>query len=108
MAISALGARLSGLTANQRALDVEANNVANINTQNFQPQQASFQELTPAGGGVTLSAQGRGLAAADGSSGTDVESSVVNQMMYKVGFQLSAKVVQAADERLGTLIDMKA
>lgn len=108
MAISALGAGLSGLTANQRALDVVGHNVANINTQNFQPQQASFQESVPAGGGVTLSPQGLGLAAADGSSGTEVASSVVNQMIYQAGFQLSAKVVQAADERLGTMIDMKA
>lgn len=108
MAISALSAGLSGLNANQRALDVEAHNVANVNTQNFQPQQASFQETSPAGTGVTLSAAGRGLAAADGSSGTDLASSITNSLVYKAGFQLSAKVVQTADQNLGTLIDLKA
>lgn len=108
MSMSALSAGLSGMNANQQALAVEAHNVANINTANFQPQQASFQEASPAGTGVTLSAAGRGLAAADGQSGTDLASSVTSSLTYKAGFALSAKVVQAADERLGTLIDIKA
>ena len=108
MAISALSAGLSGLQANRQALDIQANNVANVNTQNFRPQQASFQESVPAGSGVTLSAAGRGLAAADGSSGTDLASSITNSLVYEAGFKLSAKVVQAADQNLGTLIDLKA
>ena len=64
MSISALTSGTSGLTANQRALDVAANNVANANTPGFQPQQAAFQESSPAGTGVTLSVEGRKLAAA--------------------------------------------
>jgi flagellar hook protein FlgE len=98
MSISALGAGLSGMIANQQALDVEAHNVANMNTANFQPQQAAFKESGPA--------EGRGLAAADG--GTDMAASLTSSMMYEVGFKLSAKVVQAADERIGMLIDIRA
>lgn len=105
MSISALGAGLSGMIANQQALDVEAHNVASMNTANFQPQQAAFKESGP-NGGVTLSAQGRGMAAAEG--GTDLAASLTSSMMYKVGFDLSAKVVQAADERIGMLIDIRA
>jgi flagellar hook protein FlgE len=105
MSISALGAGLSGMIANQQALDVEARNVANMNTANFQPQQAAFKESGP-NGGVTLSAEGRGMAAAEG--GTDIAASLTSSMMYEVGFKLSAKVVQAADERMGTLINIRA
>lgn len=114
MAISALNAGLSGLQANQQALGVEAHNVANLNTQNFQPQQASFQEAQPAGSGtaVTISSAARDLSATDGAkaapSGTDPASSITNSLVYKAGFDLSAKVVQAADERIGTLLDIKA
>ena len=104
MSISALGAGLSGMIANQKALDVEANNVANMNTPGFQSQQASFKETGP-NGGVTLSAQGRGMAAAEG---TDIAASLTSSMMYEAGFKLSAKVVQAADERIGMLIDVRA
>ena len=106
MSISALGAGLSGLYANQQALDVEGHNVANMGTENFSPQKAAFSEAVPAGSGVTLSVAGRGLAAAEG--GTDLASSMTNSLMYKASFQMSAKVIQMADERIGTLIDIRA
>jgi flagellar basal-body rod protein FlgC len=104
MSISALGAGLSGMIANQQALDIEANNIANMNTSNFQPQQAAFKESGP-NGGVTLSAEGRGMATAEG---TDLAASLTSSMMYEAGFKLSAKVVQAADERIGMLINIRA
>jgi flagellar hook protein FlgE len=111
MTISALQAGLSGLQANQRALDVEGHNVANMATQNFQPQQATFQE-TPGGTSVTISTAARGLSAAANAggvpSGTDPASSITNSLVYKANFDLSAKVIQAADERIGTLLDIKA
>lgn len=108
MALSALSAGLSGMAANQQALDVQAHNIANVNTAGFQPQQAGFQESAPAGTGVTLSAAGRSLSAGSASSGTDLAGSAVDSMIYQAGFQLSAKVVQAADQRMGTIIDIQA
>lgn len=118
MTVSALSAGASGLNANQQALGVAAHNVANANTQGYQPQQAQFQEASPAGSGVTLSAQGRGLAAAEGgagssagssaASGTDLATEITNSLVYKASFDLNAKVIQEADKRIGTLIDIKA
>ncbi len=111
MTISALQAGLSGLQSNQQALAVEGHNVANLSTQNFQPQQANFQE-TPGGTSVTISTAARGLAAADNAgaapSGTDPASAITNSLVYKANFDLSAKVVKAADERIGTLLDIQA
>lgn len=108
MSVSALSAGQSGLNANQQALGVAANNIANANTQGYQAQRATFSEASPAGSGVTLSAQGRDLAASEGASGTDLASDITNSLVYKAGFDLSSKVIQAADERIGTLIDIKA
>ncbi|KQV87223.1 hypothetical protein ASD15_28710 [Massilia sp. Root351] len=112
MSVSALSAGASGLTANQQALGVAAHNVANASTQGFQPQQAQFHESSPGGTGVTLSAQGRGLAAseaaANAGSGTGLASEISNALVYKASFDLNAKVIQAADERIGTLINIKA
>lgn len=115
MSVSALSAGASGLNANQQALGVAAHNIANASTQGFQPQQAQFHEASPGGSGVTLSAQGRGLAAAEGvtgsgsgGSGTDLATEITNSLVYKASFDLNAKVIQAADERIGTLIDIKA
>ncbi len=106
MGISALGAGLSGLNANQQALAVEANNVANLATDKYQAQEAAFQESSPAGSGVSLSSAGLGMSRAEG--GADLAKSIANQMMYKAGFELSLKVIEAADERMGMLIDVQA
>ena len=111
MTISALQAGLSGLQSNQQALAVEGHNVANLSTQNLQPQQANFQE-TPGGTSVTISTAARDLSAADKAtaapSGTDPASSITNSLVYKANFDLAAKVVKAADERIGTLLDIQA
>jgi len=112
MTISALQAGLSGLQSNQRALAVEGHNVANLSTQNFQPQQANFQETPGGGNSVTISTAARDLSAADKTgaapSGTDPASSITNSLVYKTNFDLAAKVVKAADERIGTLLDIQA
>ena len=106
MSISALGVGLSGMYANQQALDVAAGNVANLNTGNVEPKAVTSKDSTPAGSGVTLSAQGRMMAAAEG--GTDLTTSITSALLYKAGFDLSAKVIRMTDERMGTLIDIRA
>lgn len=112
MALSALSSGLSGLYANQQALGVEAHNTANMATPGFAPQSASFHEARPAGSGVTLSTAARELSAVQDTtaapSGTDPAASITNSLVYKRGFELAAKVIQATDERLGTLIDIRA
>lgn len=110
MALSAISSGLSGLQTNQKALDVEARNIANLNTQNVQTQAGAAQGPSSSSNGVSLSAAGRSLAASEGlsSGGTDAATSLTNSLVYKAGFQASAKVVQAADQRMGTLIDIKA
>ncbi|MES2257529.1 MAG: flagellar basal body protein [Pseudomonadota bacterium] len=110
MSISALSAGVSGVNANQQALSVSAHNVANANTENFKAQQANFQESSPAGSGVTLSPQGLNRAASEvvAKSGTDLAAEITNSLVYKNGADLSSKVIKASDERLGTLIDLKA
>ena len=80
MSISALATGTSGLTANQRALDVAANNIANATA-------AKAAESRP---------NGVGLA-----------SELTDNLVYKAGFNLSANVVKAADQALGSLIDVK-
>ena len=42
------------------------------------------------------------------AGGTDFATEATNSLVYKAQFDLSAKVLQAADENLGTLIDIKA
>lgn len=107
MSISALHTAASGLQASVGALANSAHSVANMGTANFQPARAAFQESAPAGGGVSLSVQGRQLQSSE-AGGTDFATEATNSLVYKAQFDLSAKVIQAADENLGTLIDIKA
>ena len=120
MSISALSSGLSGLQAFQRAQDVTSNNIANVDTNGFKPQQAQFQSQT--GGGVTVNASTPGTASTSSTSsttspqslssaqpsGTDLTNETVNSLQYKYGFDLSAQVVKAANENLGTLVNIQA
>ena len=108
MAISALHIGASGVTAGLSALSNSAHSIANASTQGFQPAQVNFRESAPAGGGVSISLQGQQLAAGDQPSATNLASDITNSLVYKAQFDLSAKVIQAADQNLGTLIDIKA
>ena len=113
MSISALNTGLSGMQAFQSALNVTGNNVANADTNGFQPQQAQFQAVP--GGGVnaaaaatTLASASSGTGAASAPSGTDLVAETVNSLQYQYGFDMSAQVVKAANQNLGTLVNIQA
>jgi flagellar hook protein FlgE len=112
MAIAALSSGVTGLNAAERALGNSAHAIANIGTQGFQPSQANFKEAAPAGSGVSISFQAQQLLAVDAptpaASATDLATETTNSLVYKAQFDLSAKVIQTADENLGTLINTKA
>lgn len=108
MAIAALSSGVTGLNAAERALGNSAHAIANIGTQGFQPSQAVFKENAPAGTGVSISLQGQQQSQRDAPSATDLATETTNSLVYKAQFDLSAKVIQAADQNLGTLIDIKA
>jgi flagellar hook protein FlgE len=116
MAIAALSSGVTGLNASERALGNSAHAIANIGTQGFQPAQANFQENSPAGSGVSISFRGQELLAVDAPSAaprvapsaTNLATETTNSLVYKAQFDLSAKVIQVADQNLGTLIDTKA
>lgn len=110
MAISTFNIGVAGMRAYQGALDVSANNVANAITKGYQPQQASFQENTNGGVRVNISKTGQELAAQNvetrDESGTDLATELTNNLQYKAGFELSAKLVKTADEIFSSLLDL--
>lgn len=123
MAINGLNIGVSALQANQRALDISANNVANALTAGFQPSRAVFQATAPSGVVVNVSQAGQQLAQqiaqqtngsqgntslASEPSGTDLATEIVNQIQYKAGFNFAANIIKTNDEILGTLLDLRA
>jgi len=108
MAIAVLSSGVTGLNAAERALGNSAHAIANLGTQGFQPAQAKFAESSPAGEGVSISFRGQELLQTEAPSATNLAVETTNSLIYKAQFDLSAKVIQAADQNLGTLIDIKA
>ncbi|MFZ6817527.1 flagellar basal body rod C-terminal domain-containing protein [Undibacterium sp. Ji22W] len=111
MAISSLNIGISGMKAYQGALDSSANNIANAQTKGYQPQVASFQENSNGGVRVNISKVGQELATQGNNgtegSGTDLTTELTNNIQYKAGFELSAKLVKTADEIFASLLDLK-
>ena len=106
MSIGAISSGLSGLRSAQMALDVSAHNIANANTAGFNPQTIPHQESPTGGVSSSISApQASGQAA---ESGTDLATETVNSLVYKHQFGINAKVIQTADQNLGTLVNIKA
>lgn len=106
MSISAINTGASALQAMQGAVNVTANNLANLATRGYTPQRATLQAQS--GGGVSLSTSSAAASTdADAPSGTDFVGESVNLLVYKNAFQASAKVLRTADEMLGTLLDRR-
>lgn len=91
---------LSGLAAFGKALNVTANNIANMNTEGFKPINAMMNEDINGGVKVTLSQSP--------DPGVDVAKEMVDMMIEKVGVKVNVKSLQAEDDILKSLIDIKA
>lgn len=125
--LDAMDTALSALDAFGVAQAVAANNVANVNTDGFDPSSVRFEDR-PDQGGVAVAevresdVQGppvpapppEAAQAGEGGpyppgyvegSGTDIATEMVNMMVNEQGFAANAAVVRTADEMLGTLLD---
>lgn len=121
----------SALKAHAWGMAVTAHNLANVNTAGFQPQNALLA-TGPNGKGVQLDAvlfqtdnirqdPTQRPQAADQpnfpqsvssqdfvrSSGTDMAREMVNMTVAQRTYEANTKMVQTADEMLGSLLDIK-
>ena len=113
MSIGALHAGLSGLKAFQSALDNNANNIANASTKNYQVASVSFQEGANGGVVVNISKASEDLARQEimgepsNSSSTDLANELTQQLQFKAGFQISAKLIDTADEVFNSILKLQ-
>ena len=85
---------ISSLNAHQRLLDINANNIANVNTQKFKPDEANIQN------GLKVNEK----------KGDRVELSqeITNQIAIENGFKAQVPAIKTQDEMTKTLLDIKA
>jgi flagellar basal-body rod protein FlgC len=103
----------SGLKAASTRLQVSAHNVANSNTDGFDPQRVD-QTALRAGGTLAQVSQPDGnnpVYMRDGSiteaSNTDLVSETVDQMQASNSFKANLAVLRTSDEMVGSLFDRK-
>ena len=120
MAIGGIHIPASGMQANQFRVDVSANNVANINTDNFRASTvqttdnayindvgqgtrvaATYAPPTPAP--AAMDAQGNRVE----MSNTDAATEITGQMVAERAYGVNVAVAQTMDRMMGTLLDIR-
>ena len=112
--IGALNASVSGVKAFQQKLNVTANNVANINTDEFKKQRASLIEGDNGGVRVKIDeidtpgypkdTVADGEVVKSESSNVDLAEEMTETIITQVGYDANLKVIQSLDDMLGTLL----
>jgi len=115
--LSALTTALTGLKAFVTKLDVNANNIANVNTDNFKKSRVELQESTAGGVEVTISRVNTSgmLMEPDARTGQPQESSnvtieeeIAEQITARYAYEANILSVKTAEEMQKTLFDIKA
>lgn len=78
-----------------------ANNVANLLTDDFRPQRADQRSLKGGGSAATV-------RTADSPGPVQLEREIIGQMQASTQYTASARVVSAASEMTGSLLDVFA
>ena len=107
---------LTGLRAIYRQLDINANNIANVETNNFQKGRVQLQEAASGGVEVTISpveTPGMDLdpnertGANQRASNVSLEEEFVDQMVSRYALEANVLTVQTAEEMQKALLDIK-
>lgn len=88
----------NAMTAMSNWMNNSANNVANVNTEQYNATQ------------TTITNQNNSVVAQSSKveNGTDLANEFTDQIALETSFEANTKPIQAQDEMLGSLLDMKA
>ena len=113
--ISALNSTVSALRAFVAKLGVTADNIANVNTDGFKKNRATFQ--TDQNGGVRVEIRRdespgfrydvteNGKTVEKETSNVDLAEEIPNLMVTKRDYEANLKTIETQDEMLGSLLD---
>ena len=114
--IGALDASISGLRAFQKKLDVTANNIANVNSDEFKKGRAVLSEGENGGVRVQIDqvntpghpreTVANGEVVETESSNVDLAEELTETIPTKAGYNANLKMIRQEDEMLGALLDI--
>lgn len=96
--ISAIG--VSGANAATTRMDVATHNIANVQTEKFQRQVVN-QQSQESGGVSTSVAQAQEI-------GPDLAKDLIEQKMATYSYRANLRSIQADQQMMGSLLDIKA
>ena len=116
MNISAFNTALSAISAFGKKFNVSANNVANLNTNDFKRSQVTLTEQEAGGVGAKVETDdtpGAPVPEFLGEKGTDLsnvefEHEVVDQIIAQRGMEANLKTLKTADQMTKSVIDILA
>ena len=85
---------INSLMAHQTLMDINANNIANINTSNFKPDEAHIENNLE-----VKSSKGDRL---------ELSKELTNQIVIENGFKAQVPPIKTEDEMTKSLLDIKA
>jgi len=102
-----VGFALSGLRAASAGLAVQANNVANQQSDGFKAKRVDL--VAEASGGVRVSGVSEDpTPAGPGNSNVDLATETVQGMSFDVMYRANLKVLKASEELTKATLDLKA
>jgi len=85
----------TSMQSHQILMDINANNIANVNTEDFTADEGRI--------GNNLE-----VSSVDTNSSVDLTKELTDQIIIEDGFTAQVPVIKTEDEMMGTLLDMKA
>jgi flagellar hook protein FlgE len=101
MGIDVMSSAQSAITVYGAMLDSTANNVANVNTENYKPLETSMRE--GANGGVVALTKRNEMV-----DQVDLSKEAVNRIIAETGIKANSSVLKTAQETAKTVIDILA
>jgi len=95
---------IASLQANQTFLNTSANNVANVNTEGFVPQDTKITNEANTPSTNTRTADNNGSQ----KSQTDLAKEIPDQIIAGGVAEANVSAIKTQDEMFGTLLDIKA
>jgi flagellar basal-body rod protein FlgC len=109
MVTSIISTAVSGLRAAETRLANSANNVANLQSENFTPQRVLQTSTEPGTRADLIDVDPARIATAEGDTpNVNLEGEIVDQQIATYNFKANLQVLKAADEMTEDLLNIRA
>lgn len=100
-----ISTNVSSILSHQSYMNTNANNVANVNTDRYVPQNTVIEE---AGQGSTKAVTARATDTGNEKSQTNLTKEITDQITIEKVTEANVQAIRTQDRMIGSLLDFKA